>query len=151
VLCQAGVWLKNRDPDTADIFYKALVRRCRKTALGREADLRRWFPDLDENGPALHPTRFPENAPLLSPPVQKLAVAPEPAAELTDTRTGYDFRIEPGDTLFAIANAFRERGVRVTVEEVLAANPGLEPTRLQTGQRIFVPVAASPLMPDVPE
>ena len=34
VLCTAGCWLKNRDPQTADIFYKALVRRNRKTALG---------------------------------------------------------------------------------------------------------------------
>src|SRR6266581_377670 len=34
VLCTAGSWLKRRDPQTADIFYKALVRRCRKTAIG---------------------------------------------------------------------------------------------------------------------
>src|SRR5439155_1464416 len=36
ILCTAGSWLKNRDPQTADLFYKALVRRCRKTALGGE-------------------------------------------------------------------------------------------------------------------
>ncbi len=50
VLWTAGCWLKNRDPQTADLFYKALVRRNRHTALGAEADRRRWFPDLDENG-----------------------------------------------------------------------------------------------------
>lgn len=50
VLWTAGVWLKGRDPKTADIFYKALVRRCRKTALGEEADRIRWFPELDESG-----------------------------------------------------------------------------------------------------
>jgi hypothetical protein len=49
-LWSAGVWLKNRDPQTADIFYKALVRRCRKTALGEEADRIRWFPELDAEG-----------------------------------------------------------------------------------------------------
>ncbi|MEO1369736.1 MAG: hypothetical protein AAFX50_21350, partial [Acidobacteriota bacterium] len=47
VLATAGTWLKNLDPDRADRFYKALVRRCGETALGREADRRRWFPDLD--------------------------------------------------------------------------------------------------------
>ena len=26
VLCTAGAWLKMRDPETADIFYKALVK-----------------------------------------------------------------------------------------------------------------------------
>jgi hypothetical protein len=48
VLWQAGTWLKNRDPEAADVFYKALVRRCRKTALGAEADRLRWFPKLDQ-------------------------------------------------------------------------------------------------------
>ncbi|EEF61972.1 hypothetical protein [Pedosphaera parvula] len=50
MLWSAGVWLKDRDPKTADIFYKALVKRCRKTALGEEADRTRWFPELDEAG-----------------------------------------------------------------------------------------------------
>jgi hypothetical protein len=44
VLCEAGLWLKNRDPMAADRFYKALVRRCGTTELGREAKARRWFP-----------------------------------------------------------------------------------------------------------
>jgi tetratricopeptide (TPR) repeat protein len=46
VLCEAGTWLKNRDPQAADRFYKALVLRCRKTDLGQEADRLRWFPKL---------------------------------------------------------------------------------------------------------
>ncbi len=44
VLWQAGTWLKTADPNAADRFYKALVRRCRNTAIGREADRKRWFP-----------------------------------------------------------------------------------------------------------
>ncbi|MDB6064307.1 MAG: hypothetical protein JWR26_515 [Pedosphaera sp.] len=50
VLWTAGCWLKNRDPKTADTLYKALVNRCRKTALGEEADRIRWFPTIDEQG-----------------------------------------------------------------------------------------------------
>ncbi len=46
VLCRAGTWLKNRDPKAADRFYKALVRRCRQTPLGQQADTLRWFPEL---------------------------------------------------------------------------------------------------------
>jgi hypothetical protein len=49
-LCVAGSWIKYRDPKKADIFYKALVRRNRKTAIGMEADRIRWFPRLDEQG-----------------------------------------------------------------------------------------------------
>jgi hypothetical protein len=48
VLCIAGSWLKLRDPQAADRFYKALVRRCGKTPLGREADRLRWFPVIQE-------------------------------------------------------------------------------------------------------
>jgi hypothetical protein len=47
VLCRAGSWLAGRDPKAADRFYKALVRRCGGTDLGREADRRRWFPPVE--------------------------------------------------------------------------------------------------------
>jgi hypothetical protein len=50
VLWTAGTWLKDQDPQAADKFYKALVRRCRKTAIGDLADKMRWFPELDESG-----------------------------------------------------------------------------------------------------
>lgn len=50
ILHTAGAWLKDRDPQTADIFYKHLVRRCRQTALGSIADVKRWFPRLDSAG-----------------------------------------------------------------------------------------------------
>ncbi len=48
VLCIAGSWLKREDPDAADRFYKALVRRCGKTRIGKEADKLRWFPKISE-------------------------------------------------------------------------------------------------------
>ncbi len=70
VLWQAGVWLKNRDPQTADGFYKTLVRRCRRTALGEEADRIRWFPDLDENRQIVRPER---------PSAVESAIGDEPA------------------------------------------------------------------------
>ncbi|MDM8005720.1 MAG: hypothetical protein QUV05_06160 [Phycisphaerae bacterium] len=46
LLCEAGSWIKARDPKAADRFYKALVRRCGKTELGKKADKLRWFPPL---------------------------------------------------------------------------------------------------------
>jgi hypothetical protein len=49
-LWQGGSFLKHRDPECADLFYKALVNRNRKTELGAEADRQRWFPVIDENG-----------------------------------------------------------------------------------------------------
>jgi tetratricopeptide (TPR) repeat protein len=57
VLCTAGSWIKYLDPKKANPIYKMLVQRCRKTQIGRQADLMRWFPELDDSGNPLpyHP------------------------------------------------------------------------------------------------
>jgi hypothetical protein len=47
VLCIAGSWLAAKEPKAADRFYKALVRRCGTTKLGKEADKLRWFPKVE--------------------------------------------------------------------------------------------------------
>ncbi len=59
VLCIGGSWIKYLDKAKADLFYKALVRRCRKTAIGAEADRIRWFPLLDERGDLLPGSKQP--------------------------------------------------------------------------------------------
>ena len=112
ILWAGGTWLKNRDPETADLFYKALVNRNRRTELGEEADRQRWFPKLDENG---HP--IPEAKPAPVPP-EELDMEPgtigeeepgpndEAAASQpgqTIQTAGYDYFINKGDTLASIA------------------------------------------------
>ena len=47
------------EPKKADKFYKALVRRCGKTALGREANRRRWFPQVRPDPTDAPPRRGP--------------------------------------------------------------------------------------------
>ena len=54
VLCEAGTWLKDRDPQAADRFYKALVKRCGTTELGKAADKKRWFPPISEPSDTRH-------------------------------------------------------------------------------------------------
>lgn len=44
IYCIAGGWLKHRDPNSADRFYKQLVVRCPKTQLGQIAARLHWFP-----------------------------------------------------------------------------------------------------------
>lgn len=39
-----GSWIKDTDDHFADKFYQALVKRCGKLPIGREADKLRWFP-----------------------------------------------------------------------------------------------------------
>lgn len=58
-LCLGGTWLKTRDPQEADRFYKALVRRCGKTKMGQLADEIRWFPKIDKDGNLLPDSEQP--------------------------------------------------------------------------------------------
>jgi tetratricopeptide (TPR) repeat protein/LysM repeat protein len=143
VLCIAGSWLKRRDPPTADIFYKALVRRNRKTALGIEADRIRWFPQLDEQGNLI--PRKPSRLATMQPPP-----LPEPSAEqLSETESeqvvhdypfpGKSYAIHSGDDLRDIAQAASVFGEQITVGEILKANPGLDAGRVQVGQKIKIP------------
>ncbi|MBM7581542.1 LysM repeat protein [Caldicoprobacter guelmensis] len=50
--------------------------------------------------------------------------------------------IRAGDTFFNLARRFN-----TTVEAIIAANPGVDPNRLQIGQRICIPTAAPPVCP----
>ncbi|MFO7296212.1 MAG: LysM domain-containing protein, partial [Clostridia bacterium] len=43
--------------------------------------------------------------------------------------------IRAGDTFFSLARRFG-----TTVDAIMAANPGVDPNRLQIGQRICIPV-----------
>lgn len=52
---------------------------------------------------------------------------------------GYEYTVAPGNTLSAIAKAYRDKGVKVTVDDILNANPGLDPKKLTIGQVIFIP------------
>ncbi len=54
---------------------------------------------------------------------------------------GYDYTIAAGDTISSIAKAYRdsEKHVKVTTSQILAANPGLDATKLYVGQKIFIP------------
>ena len=69
-----------------------------------------------------------------------LPVKPMPtidAAPISDK--GYDYVIQPGDTLSVIASAYQDKNIKVTVAQILKANPGLDATKLRIGQKIFIP------------
>jgi LysM repeat protein len=152
VLWTGGCFLKNRDPQTADLFYKALVRRNRHTILGSEADRQRWFPAIDENGNILPKSRKVED-PSESPETQAMAPTSPPeipgaepagqppnATAQTEATQGYEYVVRKGDSLASIAQGFTDAGVPVSPMDILDANPGLDPARLRVGQTVFVPV-----------
>jgi hypothetical protein len=58
-----GRWMQTLDFQAADRYYKALVLRCRQTALGAEADRLNWLPELKETPPPTFSAPAPSPAP----------------------------------------------------------------------------------------
>jgi LysM repeat protein len=54
-------------------------------------------------------------------------------------QNGFEYPVQPNDTLSAIAKAYTAQGHRVTVKQILDANPGLTPKNLIPGKKIFIP------------
>jgi len=52
---------------------------------------------------------------------------------------GYEYVVQKNDTLFIIVQAYREKNIKVTTDQILKANPGLKPEKLKVGQKIFIP------------
>jgi septal ring factor EnvC (AmiA/AmiB activator) len=52
---------------------------------------------------------------------------------------GYYYTVQDGNTLAEIVKAYRDKGIKVTVQQVLDANPGLKATNLKVNQKIFIP------------
>jgi LysM repeat protein len=53
-----------------------------------------------------------------------------------------EHKVESGETIDGIVKAYRDKGVKVTRSQVLAANPGLKPENLKSGQTIIIPAPA---------
>jgi len=58
------------------------------------------------------------------------------------SQKGYYYAIQDKDTLSAIAKAYRAQNIKVTVDQILKANPGLDPKNLIVGKKIFIPAPA---------
>ena len=63
---------------------------------------------------------------------------PAPAKDATPAK-GYTYVIKKDDTISAIVAAYRASGVKVSVDDVLKANPTLKPNSLSVGSEIFIP------------
>jgi LysM repeat protein len=68
--------------------------------------------------------------------------APTGGSSAGGKENGYEYKVAAGDTLSIIAKAYREQGIKVTAEQILKANPGLNPNSLKVGQKIFIPAPA---------
>ena len=72
-------------------------------------------------------------------PAVSTTATENPVPAITGPQKGYEYKVAEHDTLSNIARAYRDQGIKVTTEQILAANPGLNPGKLKVGQKIWIP------------
>lgn len=75
-----------------------------------------------------------------SPPVVEETSA---KAKTTAPDKGFEYEVKKDDTLSLIVKAYRENNIKITMDQVLKANPGLKPEKMRVGQKIFIPAPQS--------
>jgi len=63
----------------------------------------------------------------------------KPASKPKDTENGYEYTISDGDTLPKIVSKLRSRDLKITVKQIMDANPGQNWNNLQIGKKLFIP------------
>ncbi len=93
--------------------------------------LKESLSDRPTGGPRPNPSPVPVSKPASDP----VRGGPE---------KGYEYSIQPGDTLLGIVGQLAKQGIKVTQKQMMEANPGVNWNRLRIGQKIFIPAAAKP-------
>src|SRR4051794_37794230 len=94
--------------------------------------IRTTIKDLGKTLAAPSPTRSRKNdaADSNDPP----KASKQPSREKSDK--GFEHTVKTGDTLSGIVAAYREQNIKVSKEQIMAANPGLVPEKMKVGQKI---------------
>lgn len=80
-----------------------------------------------------------------SPPKNSGPKTQPPPPKLDSSGKGYEYTIRPNDNASKIAAALREqKGLKITPQQIIDANPGLDWTRMKVGQKIFIPDPSAP-------
>jgi len=104
----------------------------------READKELILHEISKLGKTIATTS--SHASVKTPVIDK---DPVPTTNPTDNQTGYTYVIKKGDTYSVISQAYRDQGIKVSTEQIEKANPGVDPSRLRIGQKIFIPALAA--------
>jgi LysM repeat protein len=112
---------------------KQLADAIKQVDKARQEDNERVVKELQNLGNSLRSTPPPRRSSTSTPSVS--------TGETTSSgpQDGYYYPVQDGDTLALIVKAYREKGIKVTVQQILDANPGLKATNLKVNQKIFIP------------
>jgi LysM repeat protein len=70
-----------------------------------------------------------------APPREDITAQQKP----NGSENGYEYIVKKGDTLSSIVQAYRDNNIKVTVDQLLKANPRLKPEKMYVGQKLWVP------------
>ena len=82
-----------------------------------------------------------------SPPVHRSNPPPIAETPTSDKASGpdkgFEYQVQKDDTISKIVQAYHDKNIKVTMDQILKANPGLKPEKLRIGQKIFIPAPQS--------
>jgi LysM repeat protein len=119
---------------------KKLAEQVQEIDKKRQEDNDRVLKELERlekslgNSPPSH-----RSAPDISPDITPTPIKGHAAPDTSGPQNGYNYTVHSGDTLSAIAKAYRAQGIRVTADQILKANPGLDAKNMKVGQKVFIP------------
>jgi chromosome segregation ATPase len=121
--------------DTANADdLKKLAEQVQEIDKKRQADRELILKEIEKLGKASSGTAS-HKSPVSTAPVS----TDNSTANTSDKQNGYWQVVGSGDTISTIVKAYRAKGIKVTTEQILKANPGLDPKNLKVGQKIFIP------------
>ena len=74
-------------------------------------------------------------APVITKPVVSSSGGGTSAGE----KPHYEYTIRKGDTLSAVIAAYKEQGINVKLQDILDANPKLDPKNMSVGLKVIIP------------
>ncbi|HLX94979.1 MAG TPA: LysM peptidoglycan-binding domain-containing protein [Verrucomicrobiae bacterium] len=118
---------------------KKLAEQVQEIDKKRQEDNDRVLKELEHLEKAMGASPGHRAPPDISPDITPTPLKDHTNAGASGPQNGYDYTVHSGDTLSAIAKAYRAQGVKVTTDQILKANPGLDTKNMKVGQKIFIP------------
>ncbi len=115
---------------------KELAEKVREVDKKRQADSEQVVKELEKLGKTLAGGGSGRRTPTTT------AVPETPKTPVDPNAPHFEYTVQAGDSLGAIAKAYRDKNIKVTVTQILAANPGLKAETLKAGRKIIIPAPA---------
>ena len=122
---------------------KKLAEQVQEIDKKRQEDNDRVLKELERLEKSLGASSSSHRSPPdITPDTTPTPIRSHPTTSTNGPQNGYDYTIQRGDTVLAIAKAYRAQGIKVTTDQILKANPGLDAKNMKVGQKIFIPAQA---------